>query len=70
VLNAHAPDLRIDLVIADESLCDQNGALEKVARELGARLVVADVASFPGSDQHDSGRLSEVLRGCLHSAVR
>ena len=70
VLNAHAPDLRIDVVIADESLSDGNGALGKVARELGARLVVADVAAFPGSDQHDSVRLSEVLRGCLHSAVR
>jgi uncharacterized cofD-like protein len=70
VLSAHAPDLRIDLVVADESLSDGNGALEKVARELGARLVVANVASFPGSDQHDSGRLSEALRGCLHPAVR
>jgi uncharacterized cofD-like protein len=70
VLNAHAPDLRIDLVLADESLSDGNGSLEKVARQLGARLVVADVASFPGSDQHDSVRLSDALRGCLHSAVR
>lgn len=70
VLNAHAPDMRIDLVIADESLCDGKGALEKVARQLGARLVVADVASFAGSDQHDSVRLSEVLRGCLHTPVR
>lgn len=70
VLSAHAPDLRIDLVIADASLSDGNGALESVAHQLGARLVVADVASFPGSDQHDSERLSKVLRGCLHSAVR
>lgn len=70
VLNAHAPDMRIDLVIADESLCDGNGVLESVARQLGARLVVADVASFPGSDQHDSDRLSKALRGSLHSAVR
>lgn len=70
VLNAHAPDLRIDLVIADESLIDSKGALESVARQLGARLVVADVAASRGSDQHDSGRLSEVLRGCLRSPVR
>jgi len=70
VLNAHAPDMRIDLVIADSSLCDGNGALESVARQLGARLVVADVASFPGSDQHDSDRLSKALRESLHSAVR
>jgi uncharacterized cofD-like protein len=70
VLNAHAPDLRIDQVIADVSLSDGKGALESVARQLGARLVVADVASFPGSDQHDPDRLSKALRGCLHTAVR
>ena len=70
VLNAHAPDLRIDVVIADQSLADGNGVLDSVARQLGARLVVADVASFPGADQHDSVRLSEALRGCLRSAVR
>ncbi len=70
VLNAHAPDLRIDVVIADESMLDDKGALASVSRQLGAQLVIADVASFPGSDQHDSARLSEAFRGCLHSAVR
>ena len=70
VLNAHAPDLRIDVVVADTSLCDDNGVLGSVARQLGARLVVGDVASSPGSDQHDSARLSEMFRGCLHTAVR
>lgn len=70
VLNAHAPDLRIDLVIADRSLADENGALDSVSRQLGARLVIADVARVPGSDQHDPGRLSEVLGGCLRSPVK
>ena len=70
VLNAHAPDLRIDLVIADKSLCDANGALESVSRQLGARLITADVARAPGSDQHDPSLLSDVLRGCLHPPVK
>jgi uncharacterized cofD-like protein len=70
VLNAHAPDLRIDVVVADESLIDGQGALASVARQLGARLVTADVAASPGSDQHDSVRLSDAFRGCLRSAVR
>ncbi|MFL6089168.1 MAG: uridine diphosphate-N-acetylglucosamine-binding protein YvcK [Aeromicrobium sp.] len=70
VLNAHAPDLRIDIVVADDSLTDGNGVLAKVARQLGARLVTADVAASPGSDQHDSVRLSEAFRGCLRPAVR
>lgn len=70
VLNAHAPDLRIDVVLADTSLSDANGALGRMSRQLGARLVIADVAASPGSDQHDSVRLSEAFRGCLHPAVR
>ncbi|HUP98862.1 MAG TPA: 2-phospho-L-lactate transferase CofD family protein, partial [Aeromicrobium sp.] len=70
VLNAHAPDLRMDVVIADHSHSDSNGALERVAHELGARLVTADVAASTGSDQHESARLSEALRGCLRPAVR
>ena len=70
VLNAHAPDLRIDLVIADESLRDPNGALAAVSRQLGARLVTGEVALSPGSDQHDPVRLSDVLRGCLRSPVK
>lgn len=70
VLNAHAPDLRIDAVIADAHVRDQSGALQSVARQLGAHLVTADVARSPGSDQHDPGRLSEAFRGCLHPAVQ
>jgi uncharacterized cofD-like protein len=70
VLNAHAPDLRIDVVIADESLRDGNGALAAVSRQLGARLVTADLARAPGSDQHDPERLSNVLGGCLRSPVK
>jgi uncharacterized cofD-like protein len=70
VLNAHAPDLRIDVVVADESLRDANGALAQVSRQLGAQLVTADLARVPGSDQHDPERLSNVLGGCLRSPVK
>jgi len=70
VLNAHAPDLRIDVVVADETMRDPNGALAAVSRQLGARLVTADVARAPGSDQHDPERLSDVFRGCLRTPVK
>ena len=69
VLSAHAPDLSIDVVVADTSLSDTRGSLDTVARELGARLVLAEVATGPGSDQHDPQRLAEVFRAILPSPV-
>ena len=39
--------LSIDVVVADTSLSDTRGSLDTVARELGARLVLAEVASRP-----------------------
>jgi uncharacterized cofD-like protein len=69
VLAAHAPDLGLDVVVADRSLTNKRGALAEVARELGARLVTADVARSPGSDQHDPQRLAEAFRGILHGAI-
>jgi uncharacterized cofD-like protein len=69
VLSAHAPDLGLDVVVADTSVSDTRGSLATVARELGARLVQADVATGPGSDQHDPQRLAEVFRGILPGPV-
>ena len=69
VLSAHAPDLGLDVVVADTSLSDDRGSLAKVARELGARLVTADVASGTGSDQHDPHRLAEAFHAILEHAI-
>ncbi|MGI9085293.1 MAG: gluconeogenesis factor YvcK family protein [Aeromicrobium sp.] len=68
VLSAHAPDLGLDTVVADSSLLDGRGSLAGVARELGARLVTAELAREPGSDQHDPQRLSEAFHMILASA--
>lgn len=68
VLQAHAPDLRIDVIIADESLTDAQ--LERSAKRFGAELVVAAMACGSGSDQHDPQRLAEVFEGCLHTHVK
>ena len=65
VLAAHAPDLRLDAVVADRTLVDDSGVLERAARDLGAELVVGDVARAPGSDQHDPEALSRTLSGLL-----
>lgn len=70
VLAAHAPDLRIDVVLADHSLVDDDGVLERAARALGARVVAAEVAARPGADQHDPGRLAEAFEGFLHPGIQ
>jgi uncharacterized cofD-like protein len=69
VLSAHAPDLGLDVVVADTSLSDDRGSLATVARELGARLVSADVARGPGSDQHDPHRLADAFHAVLERGL-
>jgi len=59
VLAEHAPDLAIDVVLADRAAA--GGAttdLEKAAGLLGARLVLADLAVDDGSPRHDPRRLA------------
>jgi uncharacterized cofD-like protein len=68
VLAAHAPGLRLDAVIADTSLVDDRGTLEASAEALGARLVVSDLATSPGSDQHDPGRLAAAFGRMMRQA--
>jgi uncharacterized cofD-like protein len=53
VLGAYAPDLRIDLVIADAGSVPDEPTLRRVANEMGAELVVTDVAAGDGSARHD-----------------
>jgi uncharacterized cofD-like protein len=59
VLADHAPDLAIDVVLADRTAVHGATAeLEKAANRLGARLVVADLAVGDGSPRHDPRRLA------------
>ena len=63
VLAAHAPDLELDVVIADVSAVaggDKN--LREAAAGFGAELVVADVALDDGTPRHDPDRLAAVYR--------
>jgi uncharacterized cofD-like protein len=59
VLADHAPDLAVDVVLADRAAA--RGAtteLEKAAGLLGARLVLADLALDDGTPRHDPRRLA------------
>lgn len=57
VLRQHAPDLRIDAVLADPSALVDPEALRRAASAMGAELVVADVASDDGTPRHDVSKL-------------
>ena len=68
VLAAHAPELGLDVVIADPALVDDRGALEAAARRLGARLLVADVAREETAGEHDAARLAAAFREVMEQA--
>ncbi|GAA1569013.1 uridine diphosphate-N-acetylglucosamine-binding protein YvcK [Actinomadura kijaniata] len=61
VLQAHAPDLRVDVVVADRGVVDDPVALDKAAHMLGGRLVLADVAAPDGSPRHDPALLAQAF---------
>ena len=59
VLARHAPDLAIDVVLADRAAArGSTDELEKAASRCGARLVLADLAVADGSPRHDPLRLA------------
>ncbi len=59
VLARHAPDLAIDVVLADRAAASGSAdELEKAASRCGARLVLADLAVADGSPRHDPLRLA------------
>ena len=68
VLAMHAPDLQVDVVVADESTITGDVAdLRDTAKGLGAELVVAAVAAPDRVAQHDPVRLAQVYREILSS---
>jgi uncharacterized cofD-like protein len=68
VLAAHAPQLTVDVVLADPTaIADGRGRLAAAARELGADLVVRAVAASDGSPRHDPERLADAYAAILGS---
>lgn len=66
-LRAVAPDLRIDVVLADPRIIGDDGAVRRAAAALGADVVTTPVADRTRPGQHDTLRLAaayaDVLRG-------
>ncbi|MBB1508939.1 uridine diphosphate-N-acetylglucosamine-binding protein YvcK [Tessaracoccus sp. MC1756] len=60
-LAEHAPNLRLDVVIADSRFTADDEHIEGYVQSMGGRLVRADVASRDGSSTHDRHRLASVF---------
>jgi uncharacterized cofD-like protein len=58
LLAEHAPDLRLDVVLADSRFAADDDHLPTWADSLGARLVIADLAARDGTARHDPLRLA------------
>lgn len=65
VLAVHAPDLQIDVVLADKSGVTDIAMLEETVTGLGAQLVIADIAASDGSGRHDLFQLAEAYAGIM-----
>ncbi|WP_460368415.1 gluconeogenesis factor YvcK family protein [Actinocorallia lasiicapitis] len=61
VLQAHAPDLRIDVVLADSGVVEDADALDQAVKSLGGRLELAAVAAPDGSPRHDPALLAQAF---------
>ena len=57
VLLAHAPALRVDVVLADDTAVLDRRGLMSASEAVGARLVLAPVALGDGTPRHDPARL-------------
>ncbi len=68
VLSAHAPEFRIDAVLADSDAVSLPGRLAMAAERMGARLELAPIA-FPATPRHDPVALARALRTVLSRAA-
>ncbi|MDO5034039.1 MAG: uridine diphosphate-N-acetylglucosamine-binding protein YvcK [Actinomycetaceae bacterium] len=69
VLQRHAPDLALDVVIAEPSTVDDIEDLENAAREMGARLLLRQVSIGGNKALHDPLRLAAALRDAFDGVL-
>jgi uncharacterized cofD-like protein len=69
VLQTHAPELRVDAIVADPTAVEDVSALAARSADLGARLLLRQVSRGDGTPRHDplrlAGAYSDVLDGFL-----
>lgn len=67
VLAEHAPELKIDVVLADSASVVDAKKLRRAAGSLGAELVVCDVALGDGTARHDPVKLARAYADIVRS---
>ncbi len=65
VLAAHAPELRLDVVLADPGIVQDEPLLRRVAADMGAELVLSSVGDRLRPGHHDSLRLAAAYRDII-----
>jgi uncharacterized cofD-like protein len=65
VLAAHAPKLHLDVVLADPDIVEDEALLRRVAKDMGAELVLARVGDIGQRGHHDSLRLAAAYRDII-----
>lgn len=68
-LQTHAPDLRVDVVIADPSSVDDLDTLHALAEAMGADLLVRQVRVGDGTARHDALRLAAAYRDAFEGTL-
>ncbi|MCF2706255.1 uridine diphosphate-N-acetylglucosamine-binding protein YvcK [Arcanobacterium haemolyticum] len=66
-IHSHAPDLRLDVILADPSSIDDVASASRAAAATGARLVLRDVRMRDGSPRHDPLLLAAAFRDVFES---
>lgn len=65
-LRCHAPDLRVDAVIADPGAVDDVAELAERTEHLGGRLLLRQVGRGDGTPRHDALRLAAAISDVVH----
>lgn len=69
VLAAHAPRLRLDVVVADKAAVPEPDLLRRGAEAFGADTLLTTVGAADGSPQHDPDALASALAEAAHHRV-
>lgn len=69
VLRQYAPEMTIDMVIADPSAVEDLDDLNDAAKELGAKVLYRQVSAGDGSPRHDALRLAAAYRDVFEGTL-